>query len=60
MEITKEKIENIPIWMRLIGLDIKYWGQVALTKIAGLIGKPLKEDAATTTKKKTNICKNVS
>ncbi|XP_070018229.1 uncharacterized protein [Nicotiana sylvestris] len=50
MEITKEQMENIPIWMRLVGLDIKYWGQTALTKIVGLIGKPLKANAATTNK----------
>ncbi|XP_019236840.1 PREDICTED: uncharacterized protein LOC109217066 [Nicotiana attenuata] len=48
MEITKEQMKNISIWVRLVGLDIKYWGQAALTKIAGLIGQPLKADAATT------------
>ncbi|XP_019236346.1 PREDICTED: uncharacterized protein LOC109216625 [Nicotiana attenuata] len=48
MEITKEQMEKIPIWVRFTGLDIKYWGKVALTKIAGLIGKPLKADTATT------------
>ncbi|XP_070008395.1 uncharacterized protein [Nicotiana sylvestris] len=48
MEITKEHMENIPIWVRMVGLDVKYWGRTSLTKITGLIGKPLRTDAATT------------
>lgn len=48
MEITKEQMENIPIWVRMVGLDVKYWGQTSLAKIVGLIGKPLRADAATT------------
>ncbi|XP_070008393.1 uncharacterized protein [Nicotiana sylvestris] len=48
MEITKEQMDNIPIWVRMVGLDVKYWGRTSLTKITGLIGKSLRTDAATT------------
>ncbi|XP_019263742.1 PREDICTED: uncharacterized protein LOC109241455 [Nicotiana attenuata] len=52
MEITNVTVEKVPIWIRLVGLDLKYWGQAALTKIAGLVGKPVKADTATTRKEK--------
>ena len=50
IEVTKEKVKKVPIWVRLVGLDIKYWGKNSLTKIAGLIGHPFREDRATTRK----------
>lgn len=34
MEVIKETIDKIPMWIRLMGLYIKYWRQGALTKIA--------------------------
>ncbi|XP_019238924.1 PREDICTED: uncharacterized protein LOC109218978 [Nicotiana attenuata] len=52
MDLKKESVDLIPMWIRFIGLDIKYWGQTALTKLAGLVGKPLKADQATTQKER--------
>ncbi|XP_019258689.1 PREDICTED: uncharacterized protein LOC109236904 [Nicotiana attenuata] len=52
VDVSKENVDRIPVWIRLKGLDIKYWGKNALTKIAGLIGKPLKVDRATTNKER--------
>lgn len=52
MEIMNVIVEQVPIWIRLVGLDLKYWGQAALAKIAGLVGKPVKADTTTTRKKK--------
>lgn len=48
MECTKDSIERIPVWVRLMALDITYWGKCTLTKIVGLIGKSLRADSATT------------
>ncbi|XP_019254992.1 PREDICTED: uncharacterized protein LOC109233561 [Nicotiana attenuata] len=45
------------MWIRFIGLDIKYWGQAALTKLAGLVGKPLKADRATTQKERLTFAR---
>lgn len=52
VECNKESVEKIPVWARLNSLDIKYWGKNALTKVVGLIGKPLKADSATTKKER--------
>lgn len=52
IELKKEIIDNIPVWIRLPGLNVKYWGKQALAKIAGLVGNPLKTDKATTMKER--------
>ncbi|XP_059310585.1 uncharacterized protein LOC132061928 [Lycium ferocissimum] len=46
IDLTKETVDKVLIWIWMPGLDIKYWGRSALTKIAGLVGKPLKADGA--------------
>ncbi|XP_056695032.1 uncharacterized protein [Spinacia oleracea] len=44
---AKETIKTLPIWIKLPGLDVKYWGEKSLYKIAGQIGSPIKVDQAT-------------
>ncbi|XP_016479315.1 uncharacterized protein LOC107800626 [Nicotiana tabacum] len=51
-DVTKDKVYRIPIWIRLVGLDVKYWGKNSLTKITSLIGTPLKADKAMTNRDK--------
>lgn len=53
----KETFNKVPIWIRLPGLDIKYWSKNALTKIAGLVGNPLKADRATTWKERMTFAR---
>lgn len=50
LDVMKEKVTDVPIWIRLPGLDLKYWGRSALMKIAGILGKPIKTDRATAQK----------
>lgn len=50
VEMNKVMVEKVPIWIKLIGLDLKYWGQTILTKIAGLVGKSVNADTATSMK----------
>ncbi|XP_021724871.1 uncharacterized protein LOC110692181 [Chenopodium quinoa] len=50
LNLQKEDIHEVPVWVRLPGLDLKFWGQSALMKIAGILGKPIKTDKATATK----------
>ncbi|XP_019225380.1 PREDICTED: uncharacterized protein LOC109206958 [Nicotiana attenuata] len=57
IDMKKETIDRIPIWIRLIGLDIKYWGKSALTKIAVMVGKPLKADSATSQKERLTFAR---
>ncbi|KAL2921806.1 Oleate hydratase [Bienertia sinuspersici] len=45
MNVTKNEIKALPIWVQLHGLDIKYWVR-ALFKIFRQIGKPIRVDAA--------------
>lgn len=50
MDLLKEEVKVVPTWIRFPGLLLKYWGQVALNKIASLVGKPIRTDRATTQK----------
>ncbi|XP_074306248.1 uncharacterized protein LOC141641489 [Silene latifolia] len=36
-ELTKEDVKNVPIWVRIQALHLKYWGK-CLPSIAGLLG----------------------
>lgn len=50
MEMSKVLVDKVPILIRLLELDLKYWGKGVLTKISGLIGKPINTDDVTTSK----------
>lgn len=47
MEFSKEELLTVPIWIRLPGLDFKYWSAKGLSKIGSLVGKPLMVDKQT-------------
>ncbi|XP_070037054.1 uncharacterized protein [Nicotiana tomentosiformis] len=44
MEFNREELYSVPIWVKLLGLDFKYWSPKGLSKIGSLIGKPLMVD----------------
>ncbi|XP_074315351.1 uncharacterized protein LOC141651545 [Silene latifolia] len=46
-ELVKHDLEYVPIWVKLSGLGLKFWGQTALKKISGLIGEYIRCDDAT-------------
>ncbi|XP_060959299.1 uncharacterized protein LOC133030539 [Cannabis sativa] len=46
-DFTKEEVTNVPTLVQLKGLDIKYWGEASLFKIAGQLGVPLQVDNVT-------------
>ncbi|XP_019248818.1 PREDICTED: uncharacterized protein LOC109228098 [Nicotiana attenuata] len=50
MEFTREELYTVPIWVKLPGLDFKYWGPKGLNKIGSMIGKPLMVDRNTENK----------
>lgn len=52
MKMSKVIVEQVLVWIRLLGLDLKYWGQPDLTKTTRLVGKPVKANIATTMKEK--------
>lgn len=47
MPLDKECIQKVPIWIKLPGLALKYWGEKSLYKIVGLVGDALQMDKAT-------------
>ncbi|XP_074291288.1 uncharacterized protein LOC141618066 [Silene latifolia] len=44
--LLKERVQFVPIWLRLCGLPLKFWSKSSLEKLAGLIGKFVKRDGA--------------
>ncbi|XP_074310077.1 uncharacterized protein LOC141645046 [Silene latifolia] len=46
IELTKEEVKSVPVWVRLHKLPLKFWGN-SLKKIADLIGSYVKADNAT-------------
>ncbi|XP_010686891.1 uncharacterized protein LOC104901048 [Beta vulgaris subsp. vulgaris] len=50
MPMDKSNVDMVPIWIKMGGLSIKYWGERSLFKIAGLVGRAVKMDEATKTK----------
>ncbi|XP_010665650.1 uncharacterized protein LOC104882927 [Beta vulgaris subsp. vulgaris] len=50
MDLAKDVLHTVPMWIQLHKLDIKYWGDKSLFKIAGKIGKVLKTDQASSKK----------
>ncbi|XP_074305135.1 uncharacterized protein LOC141640143 [Silene latifolia] len=46
-ELIKHDVKRIPVWMKLYGLDVKYWGLECLKKLSGVVGRFIKCDDAT-------------
>ncbi|KAJ8430482.1 LOW QUALITY PROTEIN: hypothetical protein Cgig2_021728 [Carnegiea gigantea] len=47
MDINTEAITSLPIWVKLLDLDIKYWGMAGLSKLGSASGIPIKTDKFT-------------
>ncbi|XP_074292743.1 uncharacterized protein LOC141619622 [Silene latifolia] len=52
VELTKDDVKEVPFWVRLEHLPLKFWGK-CLSRIAGLLGKFVQMDVAT--KDKTRL-----
>ncbi|KAM3237743.1 hypothetical protein P3L10_012773 [Capsicum annuum] len=50
MDFSKEELTTVPIWIKMLGLDFKYWSAKSLSKIGSLIGKPIMVDKNTAQK----------
>ncbi|XP_074288604.1 uncharacterized protein LOC141613760 [Silene latifolia] len=58
IELEKEEIKNVPAWIRLHGLPLKFWGN-SLPKLANLVGKYVKSGTATDQKTKLGFARVV-
>ncbi|KAL2900290.1 2 3-bisphosphoglycerate-independent phosphoglycerate mutase [Bienertia sinuspersici] len=50
IELHKENVKTVPIWIRMPNLELKYWGQGCLRKLGDIIGTTLKVDNVTLNK----------
>lgn len=50
MSCEKDNLSSLPIWVKFPALDVMYWGEKCLTKIAGMLGTMLKPDGMTSVK----------
>ncbi|XP_021759465.1 uncharacterized protein LOC110724351 [Chenopodium quinoa] len=50
IKLRDEGVQEVPVWIRLPRLDLKFWGQSSLMNLAGAVGKPVQIDRATATK----------
>ncbi|KAL2928967.1 hypothetical protein RDABS01_034378, partial [Bienertia sinuspersici] len=50
IEMHKENVKTVPIWIRMPNLELKYWGQGCLHKLGDIIGTTLKVDNVTLNK----------
>ena len=55
--VDKTNVESVPIWIKMPGLALKYWGEKSLFKIAGLVGKAIKMDNTTKSKDRLNFAR---
>ncbi|XP_074283572.1 uncharacterized protein LOC141608117 [Silene latifolia] len=46
VNLVKEEVKEVPVWVKIHNLPLKFWGK-CLPKIAGLLGKFIRSDAAT-------------
>ena len=53
MDINTETITSLPIWVKFMDLDIRYWGLESRSKIGSILGTPIKTDKYT--KEKTML-----
>uniref|UniRef100_A0A5B7BSW9 DUF4283 domain-containing protein n=1 Tax=Davidia involucrata TaxID=16924 RepID=A0A5B7BSW9_DAVIN len=47
LDIEKEEIDSVPVWIRLPGLKLHMWSTKALSRIARKLGLPLFSDKLT-------------
>ncbi|VFQ96623.1 unnamed protein product [Cuscuta campestris] len=56
-EVNLAELLNIPIWIQLPDLELRFWSLNALSKIGSLIGKPLRADKSTVQKSKMSYAR---
>ncbi|XP_074283509.1 uncharacterized protein LOC141608057 [Silene latifolia] len=56
VDLIKEKVDKVPVWVKLYGIPIKFWGD-CLPSIAGLVGKFVRKDLATQDKTRLSFAR---
>ncbi|XP_074291861.1 uncharacterized protein LOC141618677 [Silene latifolia] len=45
--LIKHDVQRVPIWMKMYGLEVKFWGKESLRKLSGEVGSFIKCDEST-------------
>ncbi|XP_074298137.1 uncharacterized protein LOC141628954 [Silene latifolia] len=56
VDLIKEKADKVPVWVKLYGIPLKFWGD-CLPRIAGLVGKFVRKDIATQEKTRLSFAR---
>ncbi|XP_074289004.1 uncharacterized protein LOC141614147 [Silene latifolia] len=56
VELTKEEVKSVPVWVRLHKLPLKFWGK-SLSKIDNLVGQYVKSDEASEQKTRLSFAR---
>ncbi|KAL2929464.1 Cysteine proteinase [Bienertia sinuspersici] len=52
VDLTKEEVRFVPVWIHFPKFDLKYWGERTFFKLVSMVGKPVKLDQATFNKER--------
>ncbi|KAL2931224.1 hypothetical protein RDABS01_036634 [Bienertia sinuspersici] len=55
LDMSKQEVRSVPVWIRLPSLELKYWGEQTLLELATILGKPIFLDNITKNKEKLNF-----
>lgn len=47
LKLTKEFLQTVQIWVRLLNLNLDHWTKESISRIASIIGRPIKMDYVT-------------
>ncbi|XP_043714486.1 uncharacterized protein LOC122662844 [Telopea speciosissima] len=53
--LTRKEEHQLPLWVRLYGLNLHFWGTQALGKIASVLGKPICVDRRTSQRERLSF-----
>lgn len=56
-KVNEDEVAEVPIWVQFPKLDLRFWGGRGLSKVASLLGKPIKADKHTKEKKLVNYAR---
>ncbi|VFQ67776.1 unnamed protein product [Cuscuta campestris] len=51
-QLNLKELSDDPIWVQFPGLDVKFWSFTGLGKLGSILGKPIKRDKATASRRK--------
>ncbi|MQL99418.1 hypothetical protein Taro_032141, partial [Colocasia esculenta] len=57
LQMEKESLSSMPIWVKFPGLPLRWWTARGLSKIASLLGGPLHMDSLTATRKRLHFAR---